>query len=53
MTKPEFASALDTTTRLCDCPTVLTGEYTISAGFFDDEEMIVDECVLEAAPSVP
>ncbi len=32
--------------QLCNCASTFTGEYTISAGFY--EEMIVDECVLES-----
>ena len=33
----------------CDCPVTFTGEYAISIGFTEDEETIVDECVLEPA----
>ena len=32
----------------CDCPATFTGEYTVSTGFTKDEEVVVDECVLEA-----
>ena len=32
----------------CDCPAIFTGEYTVSTGFTKDEEVVVDECVLEA-----
>jgi hypothetical protein len=31
----------------CDCPATFTGEYAISTGFAEDEEIVIDECVLE------
>lgn len=33
----------------CNCADIFTGEYTISIGFTKDEEIVIDECVLEAA----
>lgn len=34
----------------CDCVITFAGEYAVSIGFAEEEEMVVGECVLETMP---